>query len=188
MKKILSSILTFILITQLSLPALCSTKTAENNYIKAQQVTRHLHSRLSKKYTGYDYTIKNIYTQPVTIRSISIWDNASSKIAYLSVKRTGVRAAAETLGTGLALALPTLTISLIDSAVAVPFIIIGNQFGNVGAKRESKRYDKIPDSSVILAPNQEIKIKTMALRLHSPSMRIIFVNPLTDEDMNIEFK
>lgn len=188
MKKLLSLFCISLMLLNITYPAFSRTKTESNNYIKAQQTTRHLHSRLSRKYTGYDYTIKNIYKEPVTINGISIWDNAAGKVAYLSVKRTGVRASAETLGAGTALALPTLGISLVLSAVAVPFIIVGNQIGNIGANQESHRFDKMMAEPVILKPHEEITIKTMALHRHAPSMRIIFVNPLTEENMELEFK
>lgn len=186
MKRFLTLLLTIILLSSNALCVLAATKTEENNYIKIERKTRHLHSRLSKKYAGYDYTIKNIYNEPVKIQGISVWDNAGSKVAYLSVKRTGMRAAAETVGAGAALALPTLTLSLIGSVVAVPFIIAGNQIGNIGANQESQRYDKIPSEPVELKSGEELTVKTMALHRHAPSMRIIFVNPVTDEDMNME--
>ena len=160
----------------------------QNDYIKIEQTTRHLHSRLSKKYTGYDYTIKNIYKTPVTIQSVSVWDNANNKVAYLSVKRTGMRAATETMGVGIALALPTLCLSVVGAAVAVPFIIAGNQIGNVGANQEAHRYDKMQTEPVTLKPQEKIELKTMALHRHAPSMRIVFVNPLTDENMSLELK
>ena len=170
------------------IPALCKIKSEQNDYIKIEQTTRHLHSRLSKKYTGYDYTIKNIYKTPVTIQSVSVWDNANNKVAYLSVKRTGMRAAAETMGVGIALALPTLCLSVVGAAVAVPFIIAGNQIGNVGANQEAHRYDKMQTEPVTLKPQEKIELKTMALHRHAPSMRIVFVNPLTDENMSLELK
>lgn len=188
MKKYFASLFIFLMLFNITVPAFARTKTEENDYIKIERTTRHLHSRLSKKYTGYEYKIKNVYKEPVTIESISVWDNASGKVAYLSVKRTGARAAAETLGAGVALALPTLTISLIVSAVAVPFILIGNQIGNVGANQESHRFDKPETESVTLGHNQEIMFKTMALHRHAPSMRLVFKNPLTEENMELELK
>lgn len=188
MKKILASLFLTIMFFNMSIPAFAKTKTEENNYIKIEQTTRHLHSRLSKKYTGYEYTIKNIYKDPVTIESISLWDDASGKVAYLSVKRTGLRAASETLGVGVALALPTLTVSLIASAVAVPFIIIGNQIGNIGANQEGKRFDKKVLKSVTLSPKEELKFKTLALHRHSPTLRVVFKNPLTEENMELDLK
>ncbi len=188
MKKLLSVMFIFILCINSILPVTAKTKTEENDYIKINRTTRHLHSRLSKDYSGYDYTIKNIYKTPVTIQSISIWDNASGKVAYLSVKRTGLRAAAETMGAGIGLALPTLCLSVVGAAVAVPFIIVGNQIGNIGANQESKRYDKMQTEQVTLNPHEEISLKTMALHRHAPSMRIVFINPITDENMDLELK
>lgn len=186
MKRVFSLLFITILLLNTLLPVWSKTKSEENNYLRVERRTKHLHSRLSKKYTGYDYTIKNIYNEPVLLQGISIWDNANSKVAYLSVKRTGARAAVETLGTGVALALPTLTLSLIGSVVAVPFIIAGNQIGNVGASRESKRFDTSFTEAVTLAPQESVLVKTMALHRHHPSMRIIFKNPLTDENMFLE--
>lgn len=186
MKKFLSLLLMVAFFSSNALSAISATKTEENNYIRAERKTRHLHSRLSKKYAGYEYTIKNIYNEPVTLKSIAVWDNANDKVAYLSVKRTGLKAAAETVGAGAAMALPTLGLSLIGSIVAVPFIIAGNQIGNIGANQEAQRYDKIPSEFVELKSGEEFTVKTMALHRHAPSMRIIFVNPITDETMNLE--
>ncbi len=187
MKKILSGILISAMCINLALPAFSLTKTEQNNYIKIERKTRHLHSRLSKKYTGYEYTITNVHNAPVKISGVSVWDNATGKVAYLSVKRTGVRASLETLGAGVALALPTLGISAVVSAVAVPFIIVGNAFGNVGANRESKRFDK-PVEPCALEKKESLELKTMALRRHEPSFRVIFVNPITDENMSLELR
>lgn len=176
------------MLCNMAMPTYAKTKTEQNNYIKIEQTTRHLHSRLSKKYTGYEYTIKNTYKEPISIESISLWDDASGKVAYLSVKRTGLRAATETLGAGLAFALPTLTISLIASAVAVPFIIISNQIGNIGAIQESNRFDKKVLKSVKISPKEEIKFKTLALHRHAPLLRVVFKNPITDENMELDLK
>lgn len=187
MKKLTSLFFVFLLICNLSLPAFAKSTSDSNNYIKITQTTKHLHSRLSKKYTGYEYTIKNVYKEPVEIDSISIRDNASGKIAYLSIKRTGGAAAVATLSTGAALALPTLTLSLIGSVIAVPFIILGNGVGNVGANQEAKRYDKQLET-VVLKPKEEVVFKTMALHRHPPLIRIMFKNPLTDEIMPFDFK
>ena len=187
-KKFIALICILTLNFSMCLKAAALTKTEENDYIKLERKTRHLHSRLSKDYTGYDYIIHNVYNEPVTIQSVSIWDNATSKVAYLSVKRTGARAAAETLGAGVALALPTLTLSLIGSVVAVPFILISNQIGNISANQEAQRYDKQLQAATTINPQESIELKTMALHRHAPSIRLIFVNPLTDENMELLLK
>ncbi len=188
MKKTTSMIITFLMFFNLSFPAFSMTKTEENDYIKIERKTRHLHSRLSKKYTGYEYTIKNVYKEPVLIENISIWDNASDKVAYLSVKRLGARASAETIAAGAALALPTLTLSLIGSIIAVPFIVVSNAAGNVGANQEAKRFDKQAELPAEIKTGNRLELKTMALHRHSPSMRVTFKNPITDESMNLELK
>lgn len=188
MKKIVSGIVLFVFSFFQYLPAFSLSKTEENNYLSLKRTSRHLHSRLSKDYTGYEYKLKNVYDKPINVQSISVWDNASSKVAYLSVKRTGARAAAETLGTGVALALPTLTLSLIGSVIAVPFIIVSNQIGNIGANQEAKRYDKRQDSSFTINPKEEIVFKTMALRMHKPSVKIVFTNPITEENMTLDMQ
>ena len=189
MKKIFSLVcLISLILNVFSVQVFSMTKSEENNYLKIERKSRHLHSRLSKKYTGYEYTIKNVYNEPVILENISIWDNASDKVAYLSVKRTGARAAAETIGAGVALALPTLTLSLIGSVVAVPFIIMSNAIGNVGAGQESRRFDKKCELPVEVKDNDSVTIKTMALHKHAPSIRVTFKNPITDESMNLELK
>lgn len=187
MKKFASLLFITLLFFNTIAPVLSKTVSEKNDYFKIERTSRHLHSRLSKKYTGYDYSIKNIYKEPVKIESISLRDNASAKIAYLSIKRTGVRASAETLGTGLAFALPTLTVSLIASVVAVPFIIVGNTIGNIGAGQESRRFDK-PAEAVLIQPKEEIKFKTMSLHLHPPIAFVTFINPITDEVMTLDLK
>lgn len=187
MKKVLSILFISLLFFNLSLPSLAKTDSEKNDYIKIERTSRHLHSRLSKKYTGYDFTIKNVYNKPVTIQNVGIRDNASAKIAYLSIKRTGLRAASETLGVGVALALPTLTISLIGAVVAVPFIIVGNTIGNIGAGQESRRFDKSAALGII-PPKGEMKFKAISLRLHPPITVVTFTNPITDEAMNLELK
>ena len=188
MKKTASLIILFMMLFNIAYPAFSMTKTEENDYLKIERKSRHLHSRLSKKYTGYEYTIKNIYNEPVTIENVSIWDNASDKVAYLSVKRLGVRASAETLAAGAALALPTLTLSLIGAVIAVPFVIVSNAAGNVGANQEAKRFDKQATLPAEIPVGSYIEFKTMALHNHHPSARVTFKNPITDENMNLELK
>ena len=188
MKKIISAIILFVFCFFQHLPAFSLSKTEENNYLSLKRTSKHLHSRLSKEYTGYEYELKNIYDKPINIQSISVWNNASSQIAYLSVKRTGARAAAETLSTGVALALPTLTLSLIGSVIATPFIIVGNQIGNIGANKEAKRYDKRQNSAFTIQPKEEIVFKTMALHRHKPSVKVMFTNPITDENMTLDMQ
>lgn len=186
MKKILSSIcIIFFCITFCS-AAFATVKEAENNYLIAQRETTELHSKLKNIYTGYEYTIKNIYTKPLQIQSINIWDNASGTVAYLSVKKSSKEAAFNTINKGAAYALPTLTLSLWGGLIASPFSAAKNSIANKNALKESEKYDKKPIEPFELKPNETYKFKTLALSKRAPSMRLIFQNPLTDENMNLE--
>lgn len=188
MKKLLSLICLTVFALNSAMPAFCGTKTEENNYLKIKRTSKHLHSRLSKEYTGYEYEIKNIYNEPVTLETVSFWDDASGQVAYASVNHSAMTTARKTLGKGLEFAIPTLTISLIGSVVVLPFAIIGNHFGNSGAKKESQRFNKQNIQPTQLKPNEEIVLKTLALRNHKPSMRLGFKNPITDEIMFLEMQ
>ena len=162
--------------------------TEQNDYIKAQIESKDLHSRLSQTYTGYEGVIKNIYDKPVTIDNITVWDNANSTVAYLSVKRTAKDAANDVFSTGKNIALQTFGLSLIGSAVVSPFAMLSNRIGNNQAQKEAQKYDKIISAKTTIDPGKEITIRTMALKKYVPYIRITFVNPLTDENMVLELK
>ncbi len=174
MKKVFSLILSALLVFELSLPAFSMTKTYNGENIKVERKTRHLHSRLSKKYTGYEYIITNTSNAPVTLESVTLTDNSSGHAAYNSVKRTGLGAAGETLGWGLGLVLPTLTLSLIGAVVACPFIIAGSLAGNLGAKAEGKRYDKTISQTAIVLEKKPLILKVIAPHRHAPNVTFIY--------------
>ncbi len=177
MKKILSSILCFLFLFYTSLPAFSSQE--EEDLFKITKNKNHLHSRLSKRYTGYVYEVKNISSTPIEIENIVITDNISGKSAYLSVKRTAIGAAVSTLSVGTALALPTLSLSIFLSIIAVPFVVVGNCFGNTGARQESKRYDY--DLNIDeLAPNESVTFTTLSAHRETPDIDIIYINPETE--------
>ncbi len=186
MKKILSSIcIIFFCITFCS-AAFATVKEAENNYLIAQRETTELHSKLKNIYTGYEYTIKNIYTKPLQIQSINIWDNASGTVAYLSVKTGSKQAAFDTISKGASYIVPTLTLSFWGGLIAAPFSAAKNSFSNKRALNESEKYNTPQITSFELKPNETYKFKILSLSKRPPSMRIIFKNPLTDENMNLE--
>lgn len=158
----------------------------ENNYLRVQRVTEKLHSRLVEQYNGYEYEITNKYTMPITIQAVSLWGNASAKVAYLSVKRTGSEAIELSREKARDIALQTLSLSLVGNILATPFVVLSNNIGNNGANKEAELYDKRPYNSFVMQPDEKIIIKTMAMKKRPPSMKVTYKNPITDENMNIE--
>ncbi len=186
MKKLLLSICILVLGFIVTLPSFANIKEEENNYLTAERESHQLHSRLKELYTGYEFTIKNIYSKPIKIQAINVWDNASGTVAYLSVKKSSKEAAFNTINKGATYALPTLTLSLWGGLIASPFSAAKNSIANKNALKESEKYDKKPIEPFELKPNETYKFKTLALSKRAPSMRLIFQNPLTDENMNLE--
>lgn len=160
----------------------------ENDYLKIEKFSKPLKSRLSNVYDGYEYMIKNNYDKPVLIKRIDIWYNASGKVAYLSVKKSNKTAATETFSKGKKYASRTLGLSLIPYAFAVPFSAIMNDIGNANAEKEAEYFDKKQISDYIVNPKEKLVIKTMAMKRHSPVFKLIFVNPITDEKMEMLVK
>ena len=158
----------------------------ENNYLRVQRVTEKLHSRLAEQYNGYEYEVTNKYTMPITIQNVSLWGNASAKVAYLSVKRTGSEAIEDSRAKARDIALQTLSLSLVGNLLATPFIVVSNNIGNNFADKEAEAYDKRPYNSFIMQPDEKIVIKTMAMKKRPPSMKVSYKNPITDENMIIE--
>lgn len=188
MKKIFAVIHFFML---LCLPVFANSfdeNTSENDYLKIEKNTKQLKTRLSNLYDGYEYTIKNLYEKPVVIRRVDIWYNASGKVAYLSVKKTNRQAASETFSKGKKCAVRTLGLSLIPYAIAAPFSAIGNDIGNANAEKEANLFDKKQITNYTLNPKEKVLIKTMAMKRHSPVFKLIFTNPITDENMEMFLK
>ena len=156
----------------------------ENNYVKVTLNEKKLHSRLAQKYDGYEYTIHNIYNEPVKIQSINIWNNANAAVAYLSVKQSGKETAGSVMKKGLKYAVPTLSLSVIATGAAVPFCVFGNRTGNNNAQKEALNFDTKPKESFILQAGEKRIVKTMAMKKHSPVFTMIFLNPITDENMD----
>lgn len=186
MKKILLPICIIILGASIITPAFAAVKEAENNYLIASRETKELHSKLNNSYKGYEYEIKNIYSKPIQIQAINVWDNASATVAYLSVKTSSKQAALDTISKGASYALPTLTLSFWGSLIASPFSAAKNSMSNKNALNEAEKYDKPQIEAFELKPDEKYKFKTLALGKRAPSMRIIFKNPITDENMNLE--
>lgn len=178
MKKTLSLALASTLLFYTTLPSFAQVNKP-NKFVEITRNKNHLHSRLSKRYSGYIYEVKNISQSPLKIEAISIKDNISGKSAYLSVKRTSIGASVSTLAVGTAFALPTLSLSLILSAVAVPFIVAGNAIGNTGARQEAKRYEYEALNTEELAPLETVSFKTLAPHKEAPDVDVIFINPKT---------
>lgn len=186
MKKALISMFIFAVFLCNISTAIAEPKIESNNYITITREAKNLHSKLSEIYLGYEYKVKNIYNDPITIENIDIWNNANAQIAYLSVKKQNKEAAKQTLQRGLDYALPTLSTSIILSVFATPFTIVGNNCSNKNAQKEAQHYQTNPIKNYTLKPNQEITIRTMAIKKYAPLFRVIFKNPLTDEDMVLE--
>lgn len=179
MKKIFSVFLMILLCLNFSCPVFANSD-AKDGVLSVHKNSKHLHSRLSKHYVGYEYTIKNHTKLPVEIQDLSLTDNVSGETAYVSIKRTGLGAAAVALSAGVALMLPTLTISVILAAISVPFIIVGNIFGNIGAHQEANRFSKNIKDNVI-QPKETVIFTTLARRFHPPELKIFYKNPETNE-------
>ncbi len=188
MKRFFSILLFFLIIFNCAIPGFAALKTEENDYIKITQQSETLNSRLAQSYTGYVFTIKNIYNEPVFIKSVTFWNNANAKIAYLSVKQTDKEAASKTFQKASDIALPTLGLSYLGSLFVVPFSILSNKVGNNGVQKEAKEFDKTSLKEYTLKKNEQITLKTMVLNGHKPYFRITFKNPLTDEFMNMEMQ
>ena len=180
MKKIFTVLLGTLLLAQLYIPALATTKEFSDSYLTVTRKTRHLHSRLSKNYTGYEYIIRSTKT-PVKIVTVSIQDDVSGKTAYREVKRTGAKVAAEALAWGTEFALPTITLSLFGSIIASPFIVIGNIAGNTGAKMEAKRYDKSKLADGTPVYDYEVIFRAIAAHHIRPVVTVLYRNPETRE-------
>ena len=186
MKKVLSGLCVLFLCISFMLPAFATIKEEENNYLIAQRESRNLHSCLKEMYTGYEFTIKNIYSKPIQIQSINVWDNASATVAYLSIKKSSKEAAINTISKGASYALPTLTLSFWGGLIASPFSAAKTSLSNKNALKESEKFDKPDIKPFELKPNETYKFKTLALNKRAPSMRLVYKNPLTDENMNLE--
>lgn len=184
----LIKILTIICIsTNILLPAVAQQLTVDqNNYLKVTLNDKKLHSKLANKYDGYEYTIYNVYNEPVKIQSITIWNNANAAVAYLSVRKTGKETANEVLSKGAKYALPTLSLSLISSGIVIPFCVLGNRTINNNAQKEAANFDTKPKEAFTIAPGEKKVIKTMAMKKHSPVFNMIFLNPITDENMDFK--
>ena len=186
MKKIVYLICVFVFAVTNIIPAFAGVKEEENNYLIAQRESVRLNSRLADLYTGYEFAIKNIYTKPVKIITIQLWDDASAQVAYLSAKKNSKDAAKRTIAKGASYALPTLTLSFWGGLIVAPFSAACNSLANKNALKEAKKFDKPQIKEFELKAGETYKFKTLALNKRAPSVRIIFVNPLTDENMNLE--
>ncbi|MDD3593183.1 MAG: hypothetical protein PHX18_00985 [Candidatus Gastranaerophilales bacterium] len=173
MKKIFAVFLVLILNFYIALPGLAISET---DNLQIQKKSHHLHSRLSKTYVGEVYKIKNSSSAPVTLETIALHDVVSGKAAYFSVRRTAIKQTMVVLGTGLALAIPTLFISAIISVIAVPFVVVGNFCGNRGADMEGARYSKNTEleEALVLQPGEVYEIKTLKARGTTPKLSVIY--------------
>lgn len=188
MKKLITFVCLFLISSQYVFASGDIVNSTENNYLSVNKKQCLLKSRLNNLYFGYDYKIKNISNDNVLIKRIDIWSNASSKVAYLSVKKTNKTAISETLSKGKKYAVRTLGLSLIAYGIASPFSAIANDVGNTNAEKEANEYDKENIFDYKLKPNEVLRIKTMAMKRHSPVFKLVFVNPITDENMDLLLK
>ena len=161
-------------------------KVSENNYLKIERKQEILNSRLSEKYNGYEYNIVNKYDETVIIKNINFRDNANAQIAYLSVKKAKEDIKAEAFEKANKNSIKTLGLSYITTIAILPFKQIGNNIGNRNAQNESQEYDKKSCYEIKLEPNKNIQLKTMALKNYKPKLKLIYKNPITDENMPLE--
>src|SRR5574344_145645 len=185
MKKFLSLFCLSVFICTMAMPSFASD---HDDYIKINKDTMHLRSRLSKQYTGFGYSIKNISNEDICIETISLKDSVTGQAAYLSLKRSSLAEAAGTIGTGLVYALPTLTLSLWGSIILAPIKMIGNSLGNTGAKQEGKRYDTAIPTQLTLKPNNSVKIKTLGVHRNPPTITIIYKPASAVDVMTFEYQ
>lgn len=185
MKKFITIILLITFILGSYMPAYANKK--DDNFVMISKNTKHLRSRLSKEYTGYVYKVKNISEEPLYIEGVTMQDNLTGEAAYLSVKRSSTALAAKRIGGGLVYALPTLTLSLIISVIIMPFEMIGNSFGNTGAKQEGKRYTSTFNPQTLKA-GETVIIKTIAVHRHAPSVNILYKKANDIDYTKFEFK
>lgn len=162
--------------------------TEENNYLKITRNQKQLKSKLSYNYDGYEFEIKNIGNEDITIKTISIWYNANAKVAYLSIKKDNKTAAKETFAKGKKLALRTFGLSLIPYGIAAPFSAIKNDIVNCNAEKEATNFDKKISDNHTLQKGETISIKTMAMKKYTPIFKLTFINPITDENMDMFLK
>jgi len=62
---------------------------------------------------------------------------------------------------------------LIGSIIVAPFAMIANTCGNIGAKQDSRRYDK-RISSCVLKAHSDIQLKTIGVKHHKPTITVIY--------------
>ena len=165
----LSILMAFILST-----SNCGAKVLYNDDIQIKINRNHTHSRLSKEYDAYIFNINNISNFPISIQAISLEKSTSGTAASESVQRSSIAAGGKTILTGLAYAIPTLTLSLWGSIIAAPFQMLGNSFGNIGAKQEGNRYDVMPVMPLILNPNDFCEVKTLGVKHHEVKIRVLY--------------
>lgn len=186
MKKIISLLCICTFFMGYTIPVSALTHRESDDYIKVSKTSKHLRSRLSKEYTGYVYTIENISKEPVVIENISTKDTLTGEAAYLSVKRSSLSTGAKTIGSGLAYAIPTLTLSLLGSIILAPIKMTANTCGNIGAKQEGGRYDKDSDIKE-LQPGESLKVKTIAVQHHSPEIDVLYRTGNSKDLTHFEF-
>ena len=188
MKKLTSLLILSLIVIFNCIPAFCEVKPEENNYLKIELTQKKLHSRLAEQFDGHEYCVTNKYNEPVSIEKITLWDDANAKVAYLTVKKDGKEVAKETMNTGIKWALPTLSLSVIASAVTVPFKVWSNKIGNEQAEKEANKIGKKDLKQITLKPKEQLNFTTLTIKKHSPILILTFKNPITEENMEMHLK
>ena len=138
MKNKVIAIILLLLSFNIYSSAFAQTISDENDYIKAVMESKELHSRLGEMYTGYECVIKNVYNKPVTIQNITVWDNANSTVAYLSVKELQKIRQKQQFLQENRLHCRLSDCQCLQTTATVPFALIGNKVGNsMHKKRQS---------------------------------------------------
>ena len=170
----------------LNLSAQSETISTENNYLFVERQDKELNSRLSKKYIGYEYLIKNKYNETIEIKQTTLRKHASAQIAYLSIKIPEQDIKNSAYEKAKKNALKTIGLSYVTTFVTLPFKQITNNIGNENALKEAEKFDKKIEKLTRLEPNKTLEIRTMALKKHKPILNIFYKNPLTDETMKLD--
>lgn len=186
MNKRLLFIICLIFFSYTTMPVFAVSNFDENNYLLLQETNLKLKSNLSNDYNAYSYVLLNKYDKPVVIQNVYIWNNSNGKVAYLSTKQNSKELVNNVINQGKKYALPTFSLSLFGSVFAVPFVAVKNHIANNKMEKEANDFVILQKFPLELKPNQKLTMKTLALNKHHPSIRVVFVNPITDENMSLQ--
>ncbi len=150
--------------------------TTNINPIENIDVVRNqmpLHSRLSKVYTGYQYTVTNKNPFEIDILSGQITDGINGQMGYLNVEKSSAAAIGATIGGGFVLGIVSLGITFLVALIATPFIYAGNHAANKKARNESLAYPNQVEIGM-LNSGESININTLVPIGQNPKLKLTF--------------